>query len=444
MDIRGAAATTGVVLAATLWGASASQAAASCPPVPPGQTRTLLDRVPTLVAAHMTATGDGGAVIAFASYRGTREFPGRDFTVLALDSSGCMRWRASLPGPWPIARPALAGPGSIVVASAADKDPERRIAGGLRVYTLSASSGRILRRDVFPSLASSSGFAPTLVGDRRGDVAVVLTTVGRSGPVPLKLTHPAGARRWSHQVIGRSNTQFLAAMARSDGAMVVGYPRGGRFWVRAGTVAGRLGAPTDAGPISRNFRAGDIALGADGTVAAVWEATTYSHPWRLRAAVRPAMATRFAPFAQLGFAASRRNTFFGASSPTVRVGAGGRVTVGFNAPGQPPVALRVLCASTTPAGRFARARQIAAEASGDPFAPASIIFGPAGSAAVLTGSVVTVGAGCEPGSPEPLSPVAGTLRQALIDARGRVWVLGQDGPSVSSRRPLQLTIGSPR
>jgi hypothetical protein len=456
MDIRGGLATTVAVLVAATWGTSLSQAAPSCVPVEPGHTRTLLDRVPVLVSARMTATQDGGVVIAFASYRGTREFPGSNFSVLALDQSGCVRWRASLPGPWPIARPVQADAGSIVVASATLGNGEPRGAGGLRVYTLSAATGRLLHRDVFPSLASSTGHAPTVLGDRHGDIAVVLATIEASGPprggtpVTIKLTRRARAPRWGRQVIARANIQPPAAVARSNGEMVVGYPRKDRFWVRTGTVAGRLGPPMDAGPVAGNFKPAAVALGPNGTIAAVWQSGTYHRPWRLRAAIRPAGAERFARFAQLGLGTS----FIAESSPGVKVGADGQVTAAFFAPSGAPGGQRVMCANATPTGRFGAAHQVALGGPLNPLDQAPMLFGPANSGAVLTSmpngdslthSLVTVGAGCHPRSSAPLDPGAGFPQQAVIDSRRRTWVLGQDlyGASTSARRRLLLTIGAP-
>jgi hypothetical protein len=465
MKIQAGASTTARLLAAVICavalaqtdGAGAATArAASCAAAEPGHPRPLLDRVPVLMSAHMTVMRDGGVVIAFSSYRGTRDFPGRDFTVLGLDRSGCLRWRASLPGSSALARPVQAGDGSIVVASQALSGYSE----GLRLYTLAASTGRVLQRDLFASLASTTGAAPTLVSDRRGDVAAVLSTRGasqsprRASPVTLTLTRRAHATRWSRQVIARSNTQPPAAMARRDGTMVVGYPRGGRFLVRTGTVAGRLGAPADAGPVTSNFRGAGIALGQDGTIATLWQSATHSSPWRLRAAVRPATGRAFAPFAELGFD-SGRGGFFGGAAPAVRVGASGRVTVAFTAPSTTtPRGERTMCATATPAGRFGPARQIALGAPPNLPDQAAMIFGPAASAEVvttmpnadtLTTSLVTVDAGCFPRAPRPLDPAAGIPEQAVIDSQGRAWVLGQDraGASISGRRALLLTISAP-
>jgi hypothetical protein len=272
--------------------------------------------------------------------------------------------------------------------------------------------------------------------------------------VTLKLTRHAHAARWSRQVIARSNTQPPAAMARPDGTMVVGYPRGGRFLVRTGTVAGRLGAPADAGPVSSNFQGAGIAVGQDGTIATLWQSATYSRPWRLRAAVRPPTARTFAPFAQLGFD-SGRGSFFGRAAPAVRVGSTGGVTVAFTAPSATtPGDRRTMCANATPAGRFGPARQIALGGPLNLLDQAPMIFGPAASAKVvtsmpngdaITSSLVTVDPGCSPRAPRPLDPAAGIPEQAVIDAQGRTWVLGQDraGASISGRRALLITVGAP-
>jgi hypothetical protein len=453
------------VFVAAMCGTSSSQAAKAsaadgatrtgspCAPAQPGRPKILLERVPQLMSARMTAARDGGAVIAFSSFRGSREFRRANFSVLAVDSSGCVRWRASLPGPWPIASPVQPNPNSIVVASAW-LDLGDRIPGGLRIYTLSAATGRVLHRDVFPSLSSVTGFAPTLLSDRRGDVAAVLATNEPSGPprgstpVTLKLTRRAHATRWSRQVIARSNTRPPAAVARPNGKTVVGYPRRGRFWVHTGTVAGRLGPPMDAGPVSSNFQGAAVALGQNGTIGAVWQSASSSDPWRLRAAVRPARGKRFARFAQLGLATS----FFADGSPVVHVSADGQVTAGSAAPNGTPGGRGVICANATPAGQFGPAHQVAAGGPFNPLDQAAMIFGPADSAAIvastpdgdaLVNSLVTVDAGCKPRSPELLDPGTGAQRQAVIDSRARIWVLGQPAGGVSHRGPLLLTITAP-
>ena len=241
-------------------------------------------------------------MLAFSSYRGSAEFPASRFTVMALDASGCERWRVSLRGDDPLSAPVQPDAATIVIGSATVVP--RGGAGALTLHTLSATTGRVLRRDVFAALPLVTGIAPTLLASRRGDVAAVLATraPGGSAGVTVRLSRRAGATRWERHEIARGSTSAPAAAVRPDGRMVVGYPRRGRFVVRAGPLTGRLGAAADAGPVSANFRTAAVALGADGTAAAVWESTTYSLPWRLRAAVRPAGRARFARYAELGAA----------------------------------------------------------------------------------------------------------------------------------------------
>jgi hypothetical protein len=155
----------------------------------------------------------GRAVIGFSSHDGTPEFPDPNFTVLALEASGCARWRASLRGQF-LARPIQPDPRSTAVTSGT-------ISGEpLRIYTLSVRSGRVLRTDVFPSL---NAIGTTRLADRRGNLAVTLASAGER-PQTLKLTRPAGSTRCARQVINDSNIQAPAAMARPGGQMVVGYP----------------------------------------------------------------------------------------------------------------------------------------------------------------------------------------------------------------------------
>jgi hypothetical protein len=59
-----------------------------CAPARPYEPRMLADRVPAVMDAQLTPTLDGGMLIAFASYRGSRKFPDSRFTVLHVDS-GC-------------------------------------------------------------------------------------------------------------------------------------------------------------------------------------------------------------------------------------------------------------------------------------------------------------------------------------------------------------------
>ncbi|MEA2150931.1 MAG: hypothetical protein QOD69_2761 [Solirubrobacteraceae bacterium] len=420
--------------------AAAAAAVPACAPPVSGRARILLDRVPSLISAQMTPTRDGGVVLAFASYRGSPEFPGKRFTVLKLDATGCTRWRASLPGGWPLARPVQPDARSIVVGAATPN--------ALGLYTLSATTGRVLRRDLFGALVPTGGIAPTLLADARGDVAAVLAgrAPGRSGGATFRLTRRAGSVRWSRLEIARGGTGAPAAAALADGRMVVGYPRRGRFLVRGGSITGAFGAPSDAGPISRNFRASAVALGRDGTAAAVWESTTYSLPWRLRAAVRPAHGRGVARVAQLGAAQGRPGTLLAGAAPAAQVSADGRVTVGFAAPDD-----RSMCATATPAGRFARPQVVASAVSGlDSDVPA-LIFGRPGSAAAVASTLtpdeqtivsrlVTVGPGCRARASAPLDPAASPPVQLALDARDRIWALGQQAPTVDARRPLLLTI----
>jgi hypothetical protein len=451
MQRRRHAVIAAAVVAGALCGASfaeASAAAPACAQVAPGTARTLLERVPTMISSPMTPTADGGAVIAFASYRGSEEFSHARFTVLGLDPAGCTRWRVSLPGEWPLTRPLQAGAGTIVAGASTRR--------GLGIYTLSAATGRVLHDDVFASLSPASGNAPTLVADARGNVAALLATRrsagadGRSEAVTVKLTRPAHATRWTRTVVARSNTSDPAAAALPDGRMVVGYPRRGRFWVRLGTVAGNLGAPRDAGPITANFRGADVALGKDGTVAAVWESTTYSRPWRLRAAVLPATARRFAPSVLLGASPGRSGTLFTPAPAAAHVGDGGLVTIGFAVPGgrdgDP-----LMCATATRAGRFAAPQRLAATESAFGAELPAMSFGRSGTAAsVLTtatangeqvfNTLLALDARCHVRGAARIDESAGPVTAAMVDVRGRSWLLGQKQPTVDSRRPLLLTI----
>jgi hypothetical protein len=239
-------------------------------------------------------------------------------------------------------------------------------------------------------------------------------------------------------VLNDSNIQAPAAMARPSGEMVVGYPRRGRFLIRTGTVAGALGRPTDAGPVTGNYKPSAVALGRDGSTAAVWQSVTYSAPWRLRAAVRPAGARRFARFTQLGFGGA--GSFLGATPPAVRVGADGRVAIGF-ATGE-----AFMCANATRAGRFGRPLRIAAGGVADPNLPA-MMFGAAGVGTIVASTsggtaLLRVDAGCAQRGQQRLDPEAGMPTQATIDARGRTWVLGQPRHVASVEVPedLRLTI----
>jgi hypothetical protein len=292
----------------------------------------------------------------------------------------------------------------------------------------------VLRTDAFRSL---NAIGTTLLADRRGNLVATLASAG-AGPQTLKLTRRAGSTRWARQVLNDSNIQAPAAVARASGEMVVGYPRRGRFLIRTGTVAGALGRPTDAGPVTGNYKPSAVALGRDGSIAAVWQSVTYGAPWRLRAAVRPAGARRFARFAQLGFGGA--GSFLGATPPAVRVGADGRVVIGF-ATGE-----AFMCANATRAGRFGRPRRIAVGGVADPDLPA-MLFAPAGAGTIVASTsggtgLLRVSAGCDPSGQEPLDPEAGVPQQAVIDARGRTWVLGQPRrvADVGVPEDLRLTI----
>ncbi|MEA2186555.1 MAG: hypothetical protein QOK16_1566 [Solirubrobacteraceae bacterium] len=440
---------TGAGLVVALCAASGAEAAsAACTPVAAGTPRTLLERVPALISSPMTPTADGGAVIAFASYRGSREFSHARFTVLGLDPAGCTRWRVSLPGEWPLTRPLQADAKTIVAGASTRR--------GLGIYTLSASTGRVLHKDVLASLSPTSGNAPTMVADARGNVAALLATRqsagtgGRSEAVTVKLTRPAHATRWTQTVIARSNTSDPAAAALPDGRMVVGYPRRGRFWVRLGTVAGSLGAPRDAGPITANFRGADVSLGKDGTVAAVWESTTYSRPWRLRAAVLPARARRFAPSVLIGAFPGRSGTLLNPATAAVHVGAAGQVTIGF-AVASLQDADPLMCVTGTRAGRFSAPVQVAATAPGFGAELPAMVFGRTGTATSVLAAVppddsqilyalLTLDSGCRVHGSASIAAASGPVAATMIDARGRTWILGQEHPSVDSRRPLLLTI----
>jgi hypothetical protein len=439
----------GSALVATLFAAGGGRAAApSCTSVASGTPRTLLDRVPSLVASQITPTRDRGVVIAFASYRGSKEFPGARFTVLALDASGCTRWRVSLPGGWPLARPVVPDARSIVVGATA------RPSAALALTTLSAATGRVLRKDVPTSVPINAGIAPTLLADRHGDVTALFASAqptgrpGRFEPVTLRLTRRAGAARWERTVLSRGSSAAPSAALRQDGRLVVGYPRRRRFWVRIGPVSGRLGAPIDAGPITENFRSSAVALGAGGTVAAVWEATTYSRPWRLRAAVLPAGSRRFARAAVIGAHPAEPGTLQTPPAAAVHVGRDGRVRVGF---GTPNLGQRIMCVTATRSGRFASPKEVAGSTQDGSNALAGMLFGPTGAAvAVLAGltpaedaivnAVARVDGDCRVRSTVPVDRAASAIVAATVDASDRVWMLGQDQASVDARRPLRLTI----
>lgn len=351
-----------------------------CAPARPYQPRMLADRVPAVMDAQLTPTRDGGMLIAFASYRGSREFPDSRFTVLHVDSAACLRWKASFRGGWPITRPVVLGSDTILLAS--DGRRQTPVGTTMRIQTLSASTGRVLRGEALAARGAETGSDARLLTDRRGDVAVVTavrTGIGSPtccGSMTVKLTRRAGDSRWTRQVIDRSGGSVPATATLQDGRMAVAYPRRGRIWVRGGTVAGRLAAPIEAGRLGGNFRGAAIAIGADGTIAAAWQSGTYSRPWRLRAAVRPSKARRFSRPRQLGFAAADHLTMFEGPAPALRVDAGGNVMVGFFAPtGTVEGRERVMCAHAARDGAFARPRPSADRGPADPGAAAAMVLG---------------------------------------------------------------------
>jgi hypothetical protein len=417
-------------------------------------SRILADRVPTLMDAKMTPTVDGGVVIAFASYRGSREFPDSRFTVLGVAASGCVRWRRSIAGGWPIAQPASAGKDAIVIASERFRPKTSTVRLGL--YIVSASSGRLLRRERLRVPSATSGYQPALAGDRRGDVAAVLSLpVGLGTPTccsdeTAKLTRRALAVRFDRRIIERPGIGAPALASRPNGRMVIAYARRKHFWVRIGTVAGRLGAPIDVGRLGGNFRGGVVALAEDGTIAAAWQSGTYSRPWRLRAAVRPAGARAFALPAQLGYAAADHGTLYEGPPAALRIGHDGRITIGFFAPRRTTAGrARALCARSSATGRFAAPRPFTTDRPADPGAAAAILLGSRVSAAMMMAppdpdelgrTLIAVGSGCRARSRHLLGPVEGHPVAAMLDAHDRVWLLTQSQPTVDSRRPLMLTV----
>jgi hypothetical protein len=334
-----------------------------------------------------------------------------------------------------------------------------RYGASLRIYTLSASTGRVLARDVFTQ-PGISGAAPTLLSDRGGDVAAITLAPDAPGsdhccrPIAVKLTRHAGSRHWRRQVILAPSTQDMpTAVARSDGRVVIGYPRRGHYWVRTGTVAGRVGAPIDAGRLGGNFRGGVLALGANGTIAAAWQSGTYSRPWRLRAALRRPEDRRFARAVQLGFAAADNGTLF-EGTVAARIDADNGATITFNAPNRTTAGQeRVMCAQSTSPGRFAQATVFDVRGLADPTGNAPIVLlGSRVSAAITIAvpdpdergrTLVAIGSGCRAHSSNLLAPSAGQPVQATTDARDRVWLLTQPQPTVDSDGPLILTITKP-
>jgi hypothetical protein len=421
----------------------------------PGLAATLFDRVPQLMSTRMSPTRDGGAVIAFALFRSSADFPRNRFFVTRLDARGCVRWRVALPGGWPIARPVQASDGSVVAASAADNEPGA--AGGLRVYSLSDATGRVLWRSAFSPATTLAGMAPTLIPGQRGELGVVTggLKTDRRGTFRLStilLARRPGTARWSRHVIDRGRAP-VAVAARPDGRIVVAVVRARQLWVRAATLGGAAGPAVAAGPLGGNYRSAALALGANGAVAAAWQSSTYGTPWRVRASVRRAGARRFGRFAQIGFTPGVANTLFESSPPGVRLDARGRASVGFELLA-PPGGPRTLCATATAAGRFAAARRVAAGGAPPALDRAAVTFG-AGDGALaigatsadLTGFVLArVGPGCRPLATVRLDPRAGVPAQALVDRRGRAWLVGQPCCLTdldSLREPITLTIAPP-
>lgn len=450
----------GVMAALTLGAApvtagTTGSAARQCTPARLGEARALLDRVPGVAEARMAPMRDGGVVTAFWSYRAARGFPAGRFTVIAVGAAGCLRWRASLPGPWPITQPLQVDARSIVVAAGTTSASG---VGPLRIFTLSAATGRVLRTDVFAAFPQITLIAPTIVGDRRGDVAVVFASEqpigsrGRVRPVTVKLARRAQTRRWTREVIAHANLRPPAAAAGLDGTMVVAYPQHHRFWVRVGTVAGRLGRPVDAGPVLGNLQDSKVALATNGTMAAVWETASNDGPWHVRAAVRPAGNAAFAPFADLATATRRA----AGALPALHLSDDGAATVGYF---EAATSTRgelvqefgtrgVRCAQATPSGRFGGTRLVVAAGPSSDDVPA-MLFGPAGRSTVVAlmpedKAVVTAASGCRVTGSVALDPSTnGWPEQAVIDTRGRTWVIGQTRRDTGARRPLLLTIVAP-
>jgi hypothetical protein len=408
------------------------------------------------MSANMAPTRDGGAVISFALFRTSRTFPRNRFAVVALDRAGCVLWRASLPGGWPISRPVQASDGSIVAASAGLDEPGA--AGGVRVYTLSASTGRVLQRTAFPTRTTLAGRAPALIAGPHGAVGVLAGGVVRGAGGTFHLTTVMLLRRgratgWSRRTLD-GGSAAVATAARADGRLVIAFARRGRLLVRTATLAGAVGPLLDAGPLGGNFRSAAVALNPDGAIAAAWQSSTYGAPWRVRAAVRPARAARFARFRQIGFTPGRGGTLYESSRPGVRLDARGRATVGFELLA-PPAGPRTLCAGAPESGRFGTARLVASGGAPASLDRGAMTFGATGSNALaiasagpdLTGfRLATVGAGCRPGGSTALDPAAGVPAQALVDRLGRPWVLGQPCCRTNLdelREPITLTIGAP-
>jgi hypothetical protein len=249
-------------------------------------------------------------------------------------------------------------------------------------------------------------------------------------------------------VIAEPGAGVPALASLADGRIVVGYARRGRYWVRTGTVAGELSAPVEVGSLGGNFRSGSVALAQDGAIAAAWQSGTYSSPWRLRAAVRPAGAIRFARARQLGFAAADRGTLYEGPAAALRV-AGGRATVAFFAPAATTSSpRRAMCALAGAAGRFGPPRQFSTHRPIDDMG-AAVVLGREVSAAMMLAlpdphapgrTRLDVGSGCHASSTRILSAAAAHPVKAIVDENDRLWVLSQSQPTVDSRAPVMLTV----
>ncbi len=421
---------TGAALADLRFAASPRAAGTSCAAATPYRPKVVADRVPAIVQAHMAPTPDGGLIVAFASYDGTRRYPASRHTVLGIDASACVRWRASVRGGWPIATPAVAGRATVVVVSVAKERDRAR----LELHTLSLATGRVLRRERLPLPPGTSGTQPAVVHDRRGNVAGVGSvddTTGRSDRT-IKVTRAARTPRWTRQLVARPGVEPPAVASLPDGRLAIAYARRGQLFVRTGTVAGRPGAPVAAGRLGGNFRSAAIAIGDDGTIAVAWQSGTYSRPWRLHVAVRPAGARRFARPAQLGYAAAENGTLFEGSSPALRID-DGKVTIGFDAPepdtgGRP----RVMCAVSAAGGRLSRPRPFTDLRPVD--GTSKIVLGRTAMAAMMLAvpdpdgdgrTLVATGSGCWATSSHLLAPEAGHPLAALAGVRDRIWMLSQ-------------------
>ena len=180
----------------------------------------------------------------------------------------------------------------------------------------------------------------------------------------------------------------------------------------------------------------------------MWEATTYSRPWTLRAAVLPAKRRRFARAGLIGADPAERGTLPSPPAAAARVGAHGHVTIGF---GTPARGQRVMCIAATPAGRFSTPRDVAGSTQDYGNEVPAMLFGPTGNAVsvlagltssedAITNAVATLDANCHVRGTVPVDRATGAVVAAAVGSGDRVWLLGQDQPSVDARRPLRLTI----